>query len=73
MTGRDGGGVGLCQQDGTGVAHLLLQEPGRGVLRLGLEGVGADQLGEVGGLVRLGGAGGTHLVKRDLAAERSGL
>ena len=73
VAGGDGAGVGLGEQDGTGAAHLLLQQPGRGVLRLGLERVGADQFGEVGGLVRLGGAGGAHLVERDPAAERGGL
>ncbi len=69
----DGGGVGFGEEDGPGPAHLLLEEPGRGVFGLGLEGVGADQFGEVGGLVGLGGACGAHLVERDLAAEGGGL
>ena len=51
-----------------GAAHLLLQQPGRGVFGLGLEGVGADELGEVGGLVRFGGAQWAHLGERDVAA-----
>ncbi len=53
--------------------HLLLEEPGGGVLGLRLEGVGADELGEVGGLVGLGGAIRTHLVEVYLAAEGGGL
>ena len=73
VAGGNGGGVGLGEEDGAGAAHLLLEEPRRGVLRLGLERVGADQFGEVGGLVGLGGASGAHLVERDLAAEGCGL
>ncbi len=62
-----------AQQETVSAAHLLLQQPGRGVLGLGLEGVGADELGEVGGLVRFGGANRAHLGDRDVATERGGL
>ena len=64
----DGGGVGGGEEEGVGSTHLLLEEPGGGVLGLGLEGVGADELGEVGGLVGLGGAMRAHLVEGDFAA-----
>ncbi len=56
------------EEEGVGEAHLLLEEPGGGVEGLGLEGVGADELGEVGGLVGLGGAMRAHLVEVDFAA-----
>ena len=67
VAGGNGGGVGFGEQDRAGAAHLLLQQPGRGVFGLGFERVGADQFGEVGGLVRLGGAGRAHLVELDFA------
>ncbi len=73
VTGGDGGGVGVGEEEGVGAAHLLLEEPGGGVLGLGLEGVGADEFGEVGGLVGLGGADGAHLVEVDFAACCGGL
>ena len=73
VAGGDGGGVGVGEEEGVGSAHLLLEEPGGGVFGLGLEGVGADEFGEVGGLVGLGGAGGAHLVEVDFAAEGGGL
>ena len=53
VAGGDGTGVGFGEQDGTRTAHLLLEQPGRGVFGFGLERVRADQFGEVGGLVRL--------------------
>ena len=68
VAGGDGGGVGFAEEKGVGAAHLLLEEPGRGVFGLGLEGVGADEFGEVGGLVGLGGAVRAHLVEGDGAA-----
>ena len=73
VAGGDGGGVGFGEEDAAGAAHLLLEEPGGGVFGLGFEGVGADEFGEVGGLVGLGGAGGAHLVEVDFAAESCGL
>ena len=69
VAGGDGGGVGVREEEGACSAHLLLEEPGGGVFGLGLEGVGADELGEVGGLVGFGGARGAHLVEVDFAAE----
>ena len=73
VAGGDGGGVGVGEEEGVGAAHLLLEEPGGGVFGLGLEGVGADEFGEVGGLVGLGGAVRAHLVEVDFAAEGGGL
>ena len=67
MAGGDGGGVGCGEEEAVGATHLLFEQPGRGVFGFGLEGVGADQLGEVGCLVRLGGAERAHLGEGDLA------
>ena len=36
VAGGDGGGVGVGEEEGVGSAHLLLEEPGGGVLGLGL-------------------------------------
>ena len=77
VAGGDGGFVGKAQESGAGAAHLLLEQPGRGVGRLALERVGADQFAEVGGLVRrreprLTVDDGAHLVEVDLAAEARG-
>ena len=45
-------------------AHLLVQQADGVVLRIvGAEGVGADQLGQAVGLVRLGAAHRPHLVQ----------
>ena len=46
VAGGDGGLVGDAQKRRAGAAHLLLQQPGRGIGRLALERVGADQLAE---------------------------
>ncbi len=73
VAGGDGGGVGFGEEDAAGAAHLLFEEPGGGVFGFGLEGVGADELGEVGGLVGFGGAGGAHLVEVDVATAFRGL
>ena len=73
VAGGDGGGVGFGEEDGAGAAHLLLEQPGGGVFGLGLEGVGADELGEVGWSGGLRWSGGAHLVEVDVAAERGGL
>ena len=74
VAGRDGRFVRKAQKGGASAAHLLLEQPGRGVGRLALERVGADQFAEVGGLVggseaRLAVDDGAHLVEIDLAAE----
>ena len=73
VAGGDGGGVGVGEQEASGAAHLLLEQPGGGVFTLGLEGVGADELGEVGGLVGLSGAVRAHLVEVYGAASGGGL
>ncbi len=64
----------MRKKSGTRAAHLLLEQPGRGVGRLALERVGADELAEIGGLVgggeaRLAVDHGAHLVEIHLAAE----
>ena len=47
-------------------AHLLMQQPdGVGLPFVGAEGVGADQLGEGAGLMRLGLPHRAHLVQHD--------
>ncbi len=69
----DGGRVGIGEQVAAGEAHLLLEQPGGGVLGLGLERVRADELGEVGGLVGLGGAVRAHLVEVDVVAGVGGV
>ena len=56
-----------------GAAQFLLEQPGRGGFGLALERVAADEFGEVGGLVRGGGAHGAHLVEVNFAAEAGGL
>ena len=68
-----GGNRGLARdlhQQRTGAAHLLFQQPGRGVLGVGLQRVGAHQLGKVRGLVRGRRAHRPHLeqLDRDAAA-----
>ena len=59
---RLGGG----QQARAHPAHLLLQKAGGGVQPLGLEAVGADQLGKAGALVGRGKMDGLLLVQGDL-------
>ena len=61
VTGGDGGLVRNAQQGRTGAAHLLLEQPGRGVGRLALERVGADQFAEIGRLVGGRAANRPHL------------
>ena len=73
VAGGNGAGVGGLEEEGVGAAHLLFEQPGRGVFAFTLEGVGADELGEVGGLVGFGGAEGTHLGEDDVTAEAGGL
>src|SRR5271170_5230823 len=64
-----GAGVGTLQQGRSGAAHLLLEEPGGGVFALGLEGVRADELAEVGGLVCGCATHRAHLVEIDFEAK----
>ena len=73
VAGGDGGFVGGGEEEGACAAHFLLEEPGGGVFGFALEGVGADEFGEVGGLVGLGGAEGAHFGEDDFAAEAGGL
>ena len=68
VSGGDGGGVGVGEQEGIGKAHFVLEQPGGGVFGLRLEGVGADELGEVGSLVGFGRAMRAHFVEGDGAA-----
>src|ERR1700723_2913268 len=44
MSGGNGAGIGALQQRRSGTAHLLLEQPRRGVLALGLQRIRADQL-----------------------------
>ena len=74
---RDCGQVCNAKKSRSRPAHLLLQQPGRGVGRFALEGVGTDQLSKIGGLVgwreaRLSIHYGAHLVEIHLAAEPRG-
>ena len=73
VTSGDGAGVSFLQQGRCGEAHLLLEQPGRGVFAFAFEGVGADEFREVAGLVRFGRAVGAHLMEGDFAAETCGL
>ena len=59
-------GVAGGHDQRAGAAHLLMQQADRvGGGIVGAERVGADQLGEAVGLVRLGAAIGAHLVQDD--------
>lgn len=73
VAGGDRGRGGVLEEEAVSAAHLLLEEPGGGVFGLGLEGVRADEFGEVGGLVGFGRAVGAHFVEVYGAAERGGL
>ncbi len=73
----DGGFVSNAQKSGTAAAHLLLEEPGRGVGRLAFERVRADELAKVDRLVGGRETGlaidhGAHLIEVDFAAETRG-
>ena len=68
VAGGDGGVIGSARRKESGSAHLLFQQPGGGVFGLGFEGVGADEFGEVGGLMGFGGARRTHFEEVDFAA-----
>ena len=63
-TGRLGGIEELAAHP----AHLLLEQTGGGIQPLGLEAVGADQLGKTGALVGRGKVGGLLLVQLHLHA-----
>ncbi len=55
-------------------AHFLMQQPDRvGFPLVRAEGVGADQLGETAGLMRLGHADGAHLVQDDRCTPASAI
>ena len=64
--GRHLMGVGACDHDRAQRAHLAMEDAdgvGRGIV--GAERIGADEFGEVGGLVRRGRPDRTHLVQYD--------
>ena len=65
VPGGDSGAAGEFHEQRTGVAHLLLEQPGSGVFAVALERVGADQFGEEIGLMRGGVAQRAHLVEID--------
>ena len=69
--------IGNFEQGGAGTAHLLLEQPGRRIRGLALEGVGADQLAEICSLVsgreaRLAVHDGAHLVEVHITAQARG-
>ena len=59
----DAGLLRGAQQQRIQAAQFLLEQPGRGGFGLALQRVAADQFGEAVGLVRRGGAHGTHFVE----------
>ena len=63
MSAGDAGLLGGLEEERIEAAEFLLEEPGRGGFGLALEGVAADEFGEAVGLVRGGGAQGTHFVE----------
>ncbi len=63
VSGRNSRLTPDLDQQRAGAAHLFFQQPGRGVLAVGLQGVRADQLGKVRRLVRRGRAYRSHLVQ----------
>ena len=65
VPGGNGRAAGHVHQQRAGVAHLLLEQPGRGVFTVAFERVGADEFGEEFGLMGRSGAQRTHLVERD--------
>ncbi len=65
VSGGNAGAAGHLHQQRSGVAHLLLEQPGRGVFAVALERVGADEFGEQIGLMGGGVAQRAHLVERD--------
>ena len=70
--GRQLVGVAGRHDQRAGAAHLLVQQAdGVGVDIVGAERVGADQLGQAVGLVRLGAALRAHLVQHDGHAGRA--
>ena len=79
--GGDGGGASLekpqtRRRKELAKAHLLLEKPGGGVFGLltrFLRELEQTELGEIGGLVGLGGARWAHLIEVDLAARGGGL
>ena len=70
-SGRELVPIGGSQDQGAGAAHLLVQQAD-GVARpiVGAERVGADELGQGVGLMRLGPPLRAHLVERDGHARR---
>jgi hypothetical protein len=66
--------VGGLHDQGAGAAHLLMQEPD-GIKRsvIAAKGVGAYELGETGGLMRLGRDVGAHFMDDDGHAMYGGL
>ena len=74
VAGGDCGFIGNAQQRGTRTAHLLLEQPRRGVGRFALQGIGTDQLAKLGRLVSRGQAllaihDSSHLVEVHVAAQ----
>ena len=72
-TGRHGGRLGDAQDERSQPAHLLLQEADGGIQGGIAEGVGAHQLGELPGAMRLRRALRPHLDEPHLAAGMGGV
>ena len=73
VPGRNGGLARDVHQQRTRAAHLLFQQPRRGVLRVGLQRVGADQFREVCTLVSGRRAQRPHLEQLDSDAAAGAL
>ena len=65
MSGRNGAFPRNIQQQRSRAPHFLFQQPGRGILGIRLQGVRADQFGEIGSLMRRCRPHGAHLEEFD--------
>ena len=65
MAGGDSALAGDLQQQRSSPPHFFLQQPGRGVLAVGFQRVGADQFRKVRSLMRRRRANGTHFPEFD--------
>ena len=68
MAAGDARGVGCTQKKRIEAAHLLLQEPGSGVLLLAFEGIAANKFAERVGFMGGAAGAGAHFVEFDRRA-----
>ena len=73
MSGRNRGGARDRHQQRPGASHFFFQQPGSGVFAVRLQGIGANQLGEIGGLVRGSRARRPHLAELDVESAAGAL